>query len=68
MTNKEAAERIKDIFGENPESCILETFIDENDVDAVKHAIKALETLDSIKFNVYAMNELLKEGGSNENS
>lgn len=62
MTNKEAAKRIKDIFGKNPESGILETFIDENDIDAVKHAIKALETLDSIKFNVYAMNELLKEG------
>lgn len=61
MTNKEAAERIKGIFGENPEPCILETFIDENDVDAVKHAIKALETLDSIKFNVYATNELLRE-------
>lgn len=62
MTNKEAAKRIKDIFGENPESCILETSIDENDIDAVKLAIKALETLDLFKFNVYAMNELLKEG------
>lgn len=53
MTNKEAINLIsrnKSVFRYDAEM-----------TEALNLAIKALETIDQIKFNVYALNELLQE-------
>lgn len=38
------------------------TVITDKDVEALHNAIEALRKMDLIKFNVYALNELLREG------
>lgn len=50
MNNKEAIDRLNDMQSR----C-------ENgyEAEAINRAIKALETIDMIKFNVYALNELI---------
>lgn len=49
MTNKEASEKLKEI--------LFMTGYKE----ALDLAIKALETIDLIKFNIHALNELVKD-------
>lgn len=56
MTNKEAIEERKEIRATACEISIYREY-----VEALDHAIKALGTIDKIKFNVYALNELLQE-------
>lgn len=52
MTNKEAIDRLSIMQGR------CENGYDE---EAFEIAIKSLEKIESIKFNVYAINKLLKE-------
>lgn len=57
MTNKEAIRILK----EDAENASLFEIM-----EAVDLACKALETIDKINFNIYALNELIKEEHTNE--